>query len=316
MDCLNKSDKVELSIVVPVFNEEEFISCCLDSLISKLKTVKFKYEIIVIDNGSYDDTCRILDSYSELIVRKIKRSTVSYARNFGASISSGNILAFIDGDVVVTEEWVTEIESLIFGDRKSYFLTGCKCRSRSDGTWIERYWFSNLKSSHINSGNLVISKSAFDEVRGFNESLKTGEDVDICDRVKLSNSIVFYVNERLTAIHMDYPKTLMKFFLREFWHGEGDFKNIQFFLKSKVALVSCVYGMLSALFFILSTMGYASYSLTALLLLVLINVSLTVYRFKNSGLEAMLFCFSLNYIYFIARFFALFRAVYNKKNRY
>jgi len=228
MEALIRGD-MDLSIVIPVYNEQDFIAISLESIFSCLQTVDFAYEIVVVNNGSTDGTLDILGKFRDISVFSIDRTTVSCARNFGALKASGDLLAFIDGDVVITVDWVNAIAALIEDNDGKAILTGSKCRSRPDGTWIERYWFSSLESSHINSGNLIISRSAFNYLGGFNRELKTGEDVDLCDRAKLSEEVTFVKNINFSSIHLDYPRTLKRFFLRELWHGEGDLKSLRFF---------------------------------------------------------------------------------------
>jgi glycosyltransferase involved in cell wall biosynthesis len=307
---------MDLSIIVPVFNEEKFIASCLDAIQSGLKRAEIKYEVIVVDNGSTDGTPMVLSGYADIMNLGIKRSSVAHARNFGASRANGNILAFIDGDVLITNEWVNAMENFIADSLSLDTLTGYQCKPMPDGGWIERYWFSGLVSSHINSGNLIISKSGFDWLGGFNEKLKTGEDVDICERAKLSNKVKFQKNQAFVAIHLDYPRTLKRFFLREVWHGEGDFKDLKFFFQSKVAMVSIVYGIFSFLVLLALGLGSWLYSAFFLTFLIAFNLLVIIYRFSIENLKTMMVRFALNYIYFMARFFSIFSAFYKINRKY
>lgn len=87
------------SIIVPVYNIETYIECCINSLISQ----DFEeYEILLIDDGSTDNSGLICDEYS-LKYDKIKvfhklNGGLSDARNFGISKSTGEYLIFVDGD--------------------------------------------------------------------------------------------------------------------------------------------------------------------------------------------------------------------------
>jgi glycosyltransferase involved in cell wall biosynthesis len=307
---------MDLSVLIPVFNEEMFIENCLESIFKYLDQSKIRFEVIVIDNGSNDRTSSILKANKNIKLYRIPRSTVAYARNFGAARAEGDILAFIDGDVLVTKEWGATMERFVQDKSKSNTLTGFQCITRADGSWVERYWFSNMDSSHINSGNLIISKSAFEYLNGFNENLRTGEDFDLCERAKFADGINFEKNRAFAAIHVDYPRTLKRFFLREVWHGEGDCKSLKFFLKSKVALVSVVYGISSIMSLLLVMFGYFESAIVLILLLVVFNFLISIYRFKCDSLKAILVCGFLNYIYFIARFFSVFSSFYKRNKSY
>ena len=307
---------MDLSVVVPVYNEEDFVSESLHSIVSCLMDSSVSYEIIVVNNGSSDQSLNIISNFSSIKVFSIDRSTVAAARNFGASKSTGDVLAFIDGDVKITNKWVSAIEELIKNCSEESVLTGFQCDSRPDGTWIERCWFSGLDSSHINSGNLIISKIAFDYLGGFTQSLTTGEDVDICERAKQDDRIEFEKNKNFFAIHLDYPRTIKRFFFREVWHGEGDFKNLRYFLKSKIAIMAVFYGIstFSAItFMFLGEFRWFFFTIAGILVF---NILVTAYRVKKkNGLDLFLCCF-LNYIYFIGRFFSLFSVTFGKKNKF
>lgn len=306
---------MDITVVIPVFNEEDFIGGCLEAILSTLKNSGLIHQVIVVDNGSSDGTSKILSGFKGIECFRIERATVAYARNYGAEKAAGNFLAFIDGDVIVTQEWGDAMRSLVErGDQN--ILTGFQCQSRIEGSWIERYWFSNIKSSHINSGNLVISRSAFNFLRGFDASLKTGEDVDICERSRLSDEVVLEKNEKFLAIHLDYPRTLRRFFWRELWHGEGDSKNLSFFLRSKVALLSSIYGVVSVGSLILLMFGKFQEAIVALFLLIIFNFLVTVYRFFHKSISEVMFCTPLNFIYFFARFLSIFTAIYKRNKKF
>ena len=94
-----------ISIIIPAYNIENYIAKCLDSLLNQ--TYK-NLEIIVVDDGSSDDTGKIVDEYAvkyeniKLIHKK--NGGVSAARNTGIEVASGYYIGFVDGDDTVDEE--------------------------------------------------------------------------------------------------------------------------------------------------------------------------------------------------------------------
>lgn len=89
----------ELSIIIPVYNSEKYLSQCLDSI---LKQEDFMYEIILIDDGSTDSSLEIMREYARSH-KKIKTVTqsnrgVSAARNIGIDMALGDYIAFVDSD--------------------------------------------------------------------------------------------------------------------------------------------------------------------------------------------------------------------------
>lgn len=98
---------VKISFVVPVFNKEEHIRDCLNSLISQDFT---DIEIIVIDDGSSDNTPQILKEYEDKIILKTKSNTgVSAARNDGILLAKGKYTICIDADDCVEKDYASSV---------------------------------------------------------------------------------------------------------------------------------------------------------------------------------------------------------------
>lgn len=91
-----------ISIIVPVYNVDKYLGKCLDSLLAQTER---DIEILLIDDGSTDDSCRICDEYSNLDQRvrvfHTENQGVSAARNRGLSESKGDYIGFVDSD-----DWV------------------------------------------------------------------------------------------------------------------------------------------------------------------------------------------------------------------
>ena len=97
---MNGNNKEPLvSIIMPVYNCGKYLSEAIESILGQTYS---NWELLIIDDGSTDDTSKIVDSYAE-INTKIKvyhreNKGVSQARNFGLEISKGKLITFIDGD--------------------------------------------------------------------------------------------------------------------------------------------------------------------------------------------------------------------------
>lgn len=92
-------DKPIISIIVPVYKVEKFLSRCIDSILNQTFT---KFELILIDDGSPDNCPKICDDYSikdsRIKVIHQKNSGVSVARNAGLDIAMGDFIGFVDSD--------------------------------------------------------------------------------------------------------------------------------------------------------------------------------------------------------------------------
>lgn len=104
---MNKKQKAyTLSLIIPVYNEENYIGACLDSIASQ--SVK-PFEVIVVDNNSTDKTVVIAESYGFVKIIKEKRQHQSYAQHTGFDSAGGDIIGRIDADTVLPKDWVKNI---------------------------------------------------------------------------------------------------------------------------------------------------------------------------------------------------------------
>lgn len=115
-----------LSIIVPCFNVEEFISSCLNSLIDNIENkYKNKIEIIIINDGSNDNTLEVItnhkilnDEFDITLINK-ENEGLSAARNDGLSRATGKYIAFLDSDDIWLPSIKEIISSLMDGDSDS-----------------------------------------------------------------------------------------------------------------------------------------------------------------------------------------------------
>lgn len=107
-------DKVEVSVVIPVYNVDKYLDSCLESL---LKSMKDNIEVILVDDGSTDKSPIICDKYAKnySFIRVIHKENggLSSARNAGINIARGNWIAFIDSDDLVTDNYCLAILEFI-----------------------------------------------------------------------------------------------------------------------------------------------------------------------------------------------------------
>ena len=101
----------KLSIIIPAYNAEQYIRSCLDSILQNSKESLSKTEIIVINDGSTDNTLKILASYNQyknIKIHTTKNQGVSAARNLGISLAKGEWVTFIDADDVISDNFIAK----------------------------------------------------------------------------------------------------------------------------------------------------------------------------------------------------------------
>lgn len=99
----------KISVIVPVYNAEKFLNKCIDSILSQTYS---NFELILVDDGSFDKSGIICDNYAQIDTRVIsihkENGGVSSARNYGIGKSCGEWLCFIDCDDTVSKTYLED----------------------------------------------------------------------------------------------------------------------------------------------------------------------------------------------------------------
>jgi len=294
-----------ISFIIPAFNEEHCIVNAINSI--KLFIKKDLYEIIVVDNGSTDNTF-LVSKQNDVNVIKIKRVSISEARNFGAAKAKYPVLAFIDADVRLTSGWFNCLDVSYQTILNSRILTGARYAIREKPSWLEKHWFKPLSDknvNYINGGNIILSKESFSIIGKFDTSLITGEDYEFSMRAN-SKGIQVINNIGFNAIHDGYPQDIRNFCRRERWHGKGDLQSFKTILNSKVALSSLFFGTIHITAIVLFFLGHNIFFILTLLLMLTITTSMSFYIFNHSRLSTKLINIFVCYLYLISRSSSIF----------
>lgn len=99
--------KLTLSIVIPVYNEEDHIQACLESIASQEQMPE---EVIVVDNNSTDKTSDIAKKFPFVRLIKASKQGVVYARNTGFDAVRSDIIGRIDADTVLPADWTLQVK--------------------------------------------------------------------------------------------------------------------------------------------------------------------------------------------------------------
>jgi glycosyltransferase involved in cell wall biosynthesis len=249
--------ETQVSIIIPAFNEARVIGKCLDGL-TRLNFAPEYFEVILVDNGSADATVQIAKSFADrlnLTVLQKHGVKISALRNLGASAATGAILAFLDADCVPPPSWLTDILALARKDGTG--VVGAHYLLPEDSTWVGRIWHIYQEApkagdvSHVPAGDLVMRREDFLRVRGFDESIQTNEDYELCDRVRKAGMPV-RAFPHLGVVHLGTAQSLKIFYRKQCWHGthvvkvflrdvlHSDNKNAVLFAAYTLAAVAAV----------------------------------------------------------------------------
>jgi glycosyltransferase involved in cell wall biosynthesis len=294
--------RVDLSFVIPAFNEAHMIGRTL-AAIGEFVPTHLTYEVIVVDHGSEDGTAPIARDNGATVIEQ-RAGFIGALRNAGARAAVGDTLVFLDADVLLTPRWAEAIPGTLHRlEQAPRTLTGSNCDVPPGGSWIETSWFGpqvrNI-TSHIGSGHLVVRREYLLEVGGFDPSLETGEDYDLCQRVVRGGGVV-RIDPALETIHLGFPATVSGFFRRELWHGRGDFRDVRSLLHSRVAVAAVAFGMSHATAVGAVLAGHstlATWSAGAILTLCLGAAGT---RFRGEPVRVIAANCGLYYLYFWAR---------------
>lgn len=191
-----------ISVVIPTYNYGHFIANAISGVLSQSLAPA---EVIVVDDGSTDDTEDVVREFGEKVeyVRQ-ENGGVCSARNAGVAHSTGDLIAFADADDVWLPEKLekqaakfaadTELGLVHCGMREFESRTGETIRLHVEG--LEGQVADNIllwEQSVIvgPGGTILVTRSAFDEVGGFDTEMKVGEDLDFCYRVARKFKIGF-----------------------------------------------------------------------------------------------------------------------------
>lgn len=299
---------VDITVVIPALNEATQLPRTLAAVHENLRGLR--YRIIVVDNGSDDGTPELARTAGAAVLVS-PNATIGALRNRGARHASGRVLLFLDADVCLTPEWRSRLPvALARLDEAAYVVTGSHCAPPEQGSWIERNWYSNLatqeKVAHLGTGHMLVKRDVFLEFEGFNESLRTGEDYEFCQRVRAAGGLI--INDpALAVVHNGFPKNLGGFIRREAWHGTGDAQSWQTVLGSKVAISAVIFIVAHLLLIASFLLPAQEFAFIGLAVLVGLLVASSQRKYRKAPLAAQLINTVLFYFYYLGRAFALSR---------
>lgn len=213
----------EISVIIPTFNYAHYIKEAIKSVISQTYT---DFEIIVIDDGSTDDTKEVLQAYIRTNVIKYiyqKNKGLAAARNTGISSSTGRFITFLDSDDLFTKDKLQLLRTALVSHPDAGMAYGnhilwvraklYKKPKFSPGTapsgWILPQLFRNALMS---VPSVMVRRECFERIGLFNESLTTTEDWEMWMRIAAEYKVV-YVDKIIAYVRV-HPDSMSRDFIK------------------------------------------------------------------------------------------------------
>jgi GT2 family glycosyltransferase len=216
-----------ISFIIPVRDDASRLRRCLERIRVNIYP-RERIEVIVVDNGSIDGSCEVARAAGASVLC-ISHVHVAELRNRGANVARGDILAFVDADHEIDVAWAASAAETLSGPGVG--AVGALYHAPPDGTWVQRT-YDMLRArtpgcrdaNWLGSGNLAVRADAFHRLGGFDRTLETCEDVDLCQRLRAEGYRVMS-NDRLRSVHLGDPPTLRALFFSELWRGRDNLRT-------------------------------------------------------------------------------------------
>jgi GT2 family glycosyltransferase len=227
-----------VSIIVCSYNGAKTLAECLESL----GRIDYpNYEVILVDDGSTDNTREIAARFPNVRYVHQTNHGLSHARNHGAALAKGEIFAYTDSDCMADPDWLYYLLSTLLGGK--YAGVGGPNVSPPAQNWVQacvaaapggpsHVLLTDTIAEHIPGCNMAWYRWAFESVGGFDpEYHKAGDDVDFCWRVQQAGHDIAFSPTAIVWHHRRF--TLRAFRKQQEGYGEAEsllrFKHLIFF---------------------------------------------------------------------------------------
>ena len=252
MQSLSDTKKCTVSVIVCTYNRAQSLRAALVSLNDMFVPADLDWEILIVDNNSTDDTRGVTARFkqsTQINVRYVFESCqgLTHARNAGVKAATGDLLFFIDDDVEVTSNWLTEMKSAF--DRYPVIGVGGKVPLKENlqkpSWWMPDYdgalgkfdagdkviLSDDSYTSIIGIGaNLGFKRFVFEKYGLFHSNLgrkkgtlSMGEDVEFVQRIKSSEELTMYYPGAV-VYHCPAVNRITKSYLRRWYFRIGEWQ--------------------------------------------------------------------------------------------
>jgi GT2 family glycosyltransferase len=213
-----------ISIVIPAYNSRRTILECVRAC---QRQTLVPLEIIVVDDGSPDGPYPELDGLDRVAVIHQENAGPAAARNCGAAVARGEIIAFTDADCIPEPIWLESLVRVLESDTSAVAVGGTYGIA-NPGSWLARAVHEEIRDRHARFGpivdflgsfNLGVRKKAFEQVSGFDPAFThaSGEDNDLSYRLHDTGGILRFTQDAVVNHH--HPDRLGPYLRTQARHG-------------------------------------------------------------------------------------------------
>lgn len=299
-----------VSIIIPTYNAERFMPGLLDSI---FKQGVEDTEVIIVDDCSKDRTVEIAKGYPVRIIQLDRNSGPAKARNIGVKEARGDIIFFLDADVIVMDGTLKEVKDYLENNPSVNCVIGvCETEPINKG-FVPKY-MAMFEYIHLigRPGNMVsvfaprcgvIRKEFFERIGGYNESYKGAdvEDFELARRINRTDPII--LNERIRVRHQfaNFGQAVRNYFKRavmwvHLFFKEKKLDNAGPTSPSNGVAAICAFFSFLSLFLIPSFHRVFYITLILLIVFLFANRRWFIFMAQESGLFFAIRALFLNYI--------------------
>jgi len=216
----------KVSVVVCTYNGARTLEQCLHSL---LRLDYPDFEVIVVDDGSEDDTASILDRFPEIRVIRQPNHGLSAARNAGLQAAAGTVIAYTDSDCFADRDWLSQLVAQLEASGAAAVggpnlppddgrMAACVAASPGQPMHVLE---SDQVAEHIPGCNMAFRREALESINGFDTQYrKAGDDVDVCWRLQQAGHWITFAPAAFVWHHRRQgPRTYLR---QQAGYGEAE----------------------------------------------------------------------------------------------
>ncbi|OGW18687.1 MAG: hypothetical protein A3G93_15930 [Nitrospinae bacterium RIFCSPLOWO2_12_FULL_45_22] len=215
---------MNISIVIPAFNSQKTIAQAIEACLQQIYD-QGEIEVIIVDDGSTDDTQKIVRSYPVGYIFQ-ENSGPAKARNTGWEAAQGDIICFTDSDCIPHNDWVQKLVRNF--NAKDVGAVGGSYSIANEENLLAACIHQEILLRHeqmpkrakaLGSYNLSVPKRLLEKIGGFNEEYTqaSGEDNDLCYRLIKAGYSLYFEKEALVFHY--HPSNFLRYLRHQFWHG-------------------------------------------------------------------------------------------------